>query len=236
MAFVQVFFNGALIGERELSPGVTTIGRAADNVIEIDNAGVSAHHARIVTEGERFAVEDLGSTNGVFVNGERVERRELSYGDEIEILKHTLKLVAVSLHGAEQPAGVGSEQPTLDQGATVEVDVSNLGELLKQRQSRKEAYLLIAGGDTEHSRIPLTKVHLRVGRSKDCDIRTPGWFSPRLAARIVRSGNAFVIRAEPRGKVRVNGAPVAVETTLEDGDSLIVRGLSLRFYHRAPQP
>ena len=71
-------------GEVELGD-VTTLGRAKDNEVYLLDPRLSRHHARIVREGERFVLEDLGSRNGTVLNGERVERAVLKPGDEIQI-------------------------------------------------------------------------------------------------------------------------------------------------------
>jgi pSer/pThr/pTyr-binding forkhead associated (FHA) protein len=92
MAHIQVFYRDLLKDEVELATGETTIGRNSDSDITIDNAGVSAHHAKIIREGDAFIIEDTDSRNGTFVNGRRVTRQLLSEGDEIVISKHILKL------------------------------------------------------------------------------------------------------------------------------------------------
>ncbi|MGA9522133.1 MAG: adenylate/guanylate cyclase domain-containing protein [Myxococcaceae bacterium] len=62
------------------------MGRLPVNVIQIATSDVSKRHARIVRdENGNFLLEDLGSLNGTFVNGERVTRHELREGDEIRI-------------------------------------------------------------------------------------------------------------------------------------------------------
>lgn len=52
--------------------GVMTIGRAADNLIVIDRPGVSRYHAEIRLDGGQYLVADLGSTNGTWLNGQRL--------------------------------------------------------------------------------------------------------------------------------------------------------------------
>jgi DNA-binding winged helix-turn-helix (wHTH) protein len=69
-----------------LAEGATTIGRGADAVIQIDAGGVSRLHARVVTGNGESWIEDLGSKNGTFVGGARIERaRLLTDGDEIRV-------------------------------------------------------------------------------------------------------------------------------------------------------
>jgi DNA-binding winged helix-turn-helix (wHTH) protein len=75
-------------GDREflLAAGPVVIGRAHDAGVRIDSGGVSRHHARIFIAGHDARVEDLGSKNGTFVNGERVTGvRLLKDGDEIRV-------------------------------------------------------------------------------------------------------------------------------------------------------
>jgi hypothetical protein len=66
---------------------VTVLGRGTEADVIVDDAGVSRRHAEIHTDGRRVRVIDLGSTNGTFVDGERVGERggELSDGSRITI-------------------------------------------------------------------------------------------------------------------------------------------------------
>jgi len=67
-----------------LADGASIIGRSPSAAIRIDSPGVSRSHARIVASGGAASVEDLGSKNGTFVNGSRIEAKTpLSDGDEI---------------------------------------------------------------------------------------------------------------------------------------------------------
>ncbi len=62
-----------------------TLGRTADNDIQLPTSYVSRHHARLVREGDNTFIEDLQSTNGVYVNARRVSKTRLENGDEITI-------------------------------------------------------------------------------------------------------------------------------------------------------
>jgi pSer/pThr/pTyr-binding forkhead associated (FHA) protein len=69
-----------------LAKRVTTIGRSAHCDIQIVTHFVSREHARISIEQRgRVTIEDLASTNGVFVNSLRVERQELQHGDLVTV-------------------------------------------------------------------------------------------------------------------------------------------------------
>jgi pSer/pThr/pTyr-binding forkhead associated (FHA) protein len=71
----------------DAGPVPLTIGRADDNTIALDgDEFASGHHARIESQRDGVWILDLGSTNGTFVNGERVEgRRQLHRGDLVQI-------------------------------------------------------------------------------------------------------------------------------------------------------
>jgi ABC-type multidrug transport system ATPase subunit/pSer/pThr/pTyr-binding forkhead associated (FHA) protein len=83
---------------------VTRIGRAPDNEIVVPHPAVSNHHARIDRQGNRWVISDLGSTNGTFLNGRRVEQpTEFQPGDQIQI--GTTVITAGSEARAEARAG-----------------------------------------------------------------------------------------------------------------------------------
>jgi chromosome segregation ATPase len=65
----------------------TTIGRTPDNDLQIDASFVSRHHAVLLLTGQQTVIEDLNSTNGVLVNGQRVTREILNDGDQVMIGK-----------------------------------------------------------------------------------------------------------------------------------------------------
>jgi pSer/pThr/pTyr-binding forkhead associated (FHA) protein len=70
--------------------GTTTAGRHPDSDIFLDDITVSRHHCRFVSDGASLLVEDSGSTNGTYVNGERVDRGVLRPGDEVIVGKFHL--------------------------------------------------------------------------------------------------------------------------------------------------
>jgi hypothetical protein len=86
----------------ELNKGIITIGRDITNDIVINDPEVSRHHCRLTQGGGGYTVEDLGSTNGTFVNGQRLTgARPLSHGDTLG-MGETVTLAYESL-GAAMP-------------------------------------------------------------------------------------------------------------------------------------
>jgi predicted component of type VI protein secretion system len=72
MAKLVVLSEGLTGKSCELKADKTTIGRLDDNVFQISEGSVSSHHCEVLLRGKDVIVKDLNSTNGTFVNGERV--------------------------------------------------------------------------------------------------------------------------------------------------------------------
>lgn len=86
-----LFLSGPLQGKLYcLDQEQTIVGRAEDVDIPINDTRISRHHFRISTENGKAFIEDLGSTNGTFVNGKRVKHHELQNGDKIQISSSTV--------------------------------------------------------------------------------------------------------------------------------------------------
>ena len=62
-----------------------TIGRGLDNLIVLENPAVSRHHARLCLISDAFWIEDLNSSNGVYLNGVKIHSATLRDGDQIQV-------------------------------------------------------------------------------------------------------------------------------------------------------
>jgi pSer/pThr/pTyr-binding forkhead associated (FHA) protein len=71
-----------------------TIGRSPDCDVFLDDVTVSRRHAQLVQRDDGYAIEDLGSLNGTYVNRRRVESQRLEDGDEVQIGKYKLTFLA----------------------------------------------------------------------------------------------------------------------------------------------
>lgn len=75
--------SGTAFGRVYPLVGATTIGRAAECTLRIDDVNLSRLHARLVPNDAGLWIEDAGSTNGCFINGRRVQAAQAEPGDEI---------------------------------------------------------------------------------------------------------------------------------------------------------
>ena len=93
MAKLILSMDGTVLKEIPLAKERMTIGRKAQNDIQIDNLAISGEHAVVITILNDSFLEDMGSTNGTFVNGQSVKKHFLQNGDTIELGKYRLKYV-----------------------------------------------------------------------------------------------------------------------------------------------
>jgi len=87
-----------------LSPGMNDIGRDKDNAVRIDSADISRHHARIALMPDGIRLEDLGSSNHCFVNGQQVSSADLHDGDEVQFSSLCFRFDA-----SQSPAAIASD-------------------------------------------------------------------------------------------------------------------------------
>jgi general secretion pathway protein A len=85
--------QGKTVVERELKPGRLVIGRTPDNDLQIDSKFISRHHCQIVTQQDSCLIEDLNSTNGIFVQSKRVRRHNLNDGDVVQVGQHEIMYI-----------------------------------------------------------------------------------------------------------------------------------------------
>ena len=88
-----VSIDSVVIKEVELTKERTTLGRRPYNDIVIDNLAVSGEHAVIHMTDDGVEIEDVGSTNGTYVNAKAVTRQELRNGDIIEVGKYKIRFL-----------------------------------------------------------------------------------------------------------------------------------------------
>jgi len=90
VARIIVAHDGEHVEERPLRVGRLIIGRTVDNDLQVESKFISRHHCQIITTAEGSVLEDLNSTNGVYIKSKRVRKHNLNDGDVIVLGKHEI--------------------------------------------------------------------------------------------------------------------------------------------------
>ena len=149
---------------------VVVIGRSTELDMVLVEDMVSRKHARISVEGGRITIEDLGSTNGTFVNGEKVKQARLKEGDRILIGTSILKLVTQG-SGTQAVDALAAKARLLEAGAQAsrtsatrasfmagKIDEIPLPDLLQLFHTSKKGGVLVVKAEREG------RIYLRQGR------------------------------------------------------------------------
>jgi len=233
MAKLVLSFNGDIVKEYELDKEVLSIGRKPDNDIHIDNLAVSGNHAKILTILNDSFVEDLGSTNGTFIAGNKITKHALQNGESIVIGKHELKYVNESAAGDEgefektmiiRPDAEGMPE-TEEADRDIEKSIGKIAADLATAGSTTTgpgaAKLQLISGTNAGKELQLTKILTTLGR--------PG---VQVAAITRRPAGYFLIVVDA-GKDNkmplVNDTAIEKQHPLESGDLIEVAGVKMSF-------
>lgn len=245
MARVILKFRQQALKEFPVVKDELIIGRSPASDIHIDSLAVSNSHARIVREGERFFVEDLGSLNGTFLGGRRIQREELTGPAELKVGKHTLEFVPEEETEAEKkeegPEGE-SVSPTLDLSIFDKTMVLQTAEHRAMTGAGPApvppprgalGVLRVVKGSAEKEEYELRGWLATIGRDSTANIRIKGFFAPGIAALLQRTEDAYYLSPPGKGrKPKLNGMPVAERTMLREGDVVEAGGVRMVFFLR----
>src|SRR6184192_1691676 len=121
MARLVLLSEGLTGRTYELKVDRTTVGRVEDNSFQIPEASVSSHHAEIILRGNDVVIKDLNSTNGTFINGEKISESVLKPGQTLKLGSVELRLEGKDGEGAPaagaKPAAPGQAQPKKTQAS-----------------------------------------------------------------------------------------------------------------------
>ena len=108
MAKLVVLSAGLNGRSHELNVDKTTIGRVDDNTFQIADPSVSSHHCEVLLRGTDVLIRDLNSTNGTFINGEKVSESVLKMGQTLRLGQIELQLLA---EGQPMPTATAPQAP-----------------------------------------------------------------------------------------------------------------------------
>jgi pSer/pThr/pTyr-binding forkhead associated (FHA) protein len=214
MAKLLLCLEGMVLREFSLDRESFTIGRKAQSDIQIDDITISSKHAVIKVEKNAYMdnikdvyVEDLGSTNGTLVNGQRIKKHMLRHGDVILLGRHEFKFL-------------DEDAPDFDKTMMVNPDA----EKLKTRALLPAAVKLLTGPKAGHT-LDIVKSYTTMGNAGNSVIISK------------RSNGYFVAHVRPKGAVIVdmpptlNDRPIGAQSIpLNDHDVIEIAGMKLEFF------
>lgn len=209
-----VSIDGVVVKEVQLTQDRATLGRRPYNDIVIDNLAVSGEHAVLHMADGRVTLEDLGSTNGTYVNGKAIKKQVLVHDDTIEVGKYRIKFL-----DGERPSAHGalSAVPSLT-GAGLSAPMGVDSAPVPEAGPR----VRVLNGSAAGREMPLTKPVTTIGK--------PGL----SVAAITRGAHGFdLAHVEGTQVAAVNGVGVdAGPITLKNRDQIDLGGIRLEFADR----
>ena len=223
MPKVTVYKGRNVLFEHFVKGDEVVIGRSNDVQIPLDHPLVSRRHARIKKQGSSWILEELGSKNGLFVNGQLVNQKILKHEDTVEIAQHILvwhrpdsEMEADKAKDSGRP-GAGFRLTTSDieqalsekagqsdlvrarldgHMRTAVVSPEDLANLMEQMHKRRSAHLAAVLTDGRREEMPLEKERLVIGWGEGCDLKLPGtkWFGKAAAELRSVPGEGWEIR------------------------------------------
>ena len=225
-------YKSKVLNNYMVSPGAEIIiGRDAASQMVIDHPSVSGRHARVRQSGKGLYLTDLGSTNGTYVNEDKVVDCQLAHQDWIRIGKHVVIVdlyETLSLEATVQMLMTGSSG-ALEAEGTMMLDM----ELRKGISGWAPLdYLNFLDGDQpdfELSHKPVT-----IGKNKDADIVIKGFwslFAGQPAATITRQdGDYFLDHVAGLLKPKLNGMAIQGPIRLKHNDIISVGPVKMQLY------
>jgi hypothetical protein len=153
------------------------VGRSSDLDMVLVEEMVSRKHARIAYENDAIVIEDLGSTNGTFVNGEKIKRAQLKEGDRVLIGTSILKVIVVEGPSSEQGRPnlevVAAQRRTSPRTMSGSIDEVPLPDLLQLFATSKKNGTLVVRTEEDIGRIYLKKGVICYATINDLDDLPP---------------------------------------------------------------
>ncbi|TFW25491.1 FHA domain-containing protein [Massilia arenosa] len=224
MAKLIISRDGQVVQHVELVKDRTTFGRHPGNDVVLEHATVSSRHAAVTLSGTGVAVEDLGSTNGTYVNGKRTARQQLADRDRLVMAVYQLDFV-------DGPRRLPDEEPQQDavgalmsggQGAARQSSfgLPSVAQPAAPAAPVPGGRIEVTSGPHAGKSLPLSKPLTTLG--------SPG----AVVVVISRHADHFCVALmEGAAPATLNGQPIAREPRrLHDGDQLTLAGTNMSFF------
>ncbi len=216
MAKIIVSLDDNLIKVVPLNKDRMTLGRRPYNDIVVDNLAVSGEHAALQVIGHDYFIEDLNSTNGTYINEQKIKRQILKNGDTIEIGKYAIKYVQDGAGSLEAASNKGNADINVDDGKPLEEKRP-----LFEQTKFAEAYVAIKilSGASTGKELPLVKIVTTIGK--------PG---EAVIAITKRPKSYMVAHVEGATRPSLNGVSFGIDAVpLKNGDLFELAGTAMQF-------
>ena len=210
-----VSIDSVVIKEVELTKERTTLGRRPYNDIVIDNLAVSGEHAVIHMADDGVEIEDVGSTNGTYVNAMAVTRQELRNGDIVEVGKYKIRFL-------QEAEGENFEKTMLVKPGMVSpsmVAPRAAAAATPQAAVPLSAVIRVMSGAAAGREVALLKVVTTIGK-------------PGVAVASITKRHQGHVLAHVEGPDRplLNGTPMGeAPVPLKHGDRITLAGTEMQF-------
>jgi len=249
MAKLVLSQDGVITREFSLDHDVLTIGRKSANDIQIDDISVSGTHARVLVEKNFYMetlkdiyIEDADSTNGSFVNGNKIKKHMLRHGDVIQIGRHDFKFLDEDAPDFDKTVVI---QPVTNEMVTAAKTVKETEQVLSgmppavlspadggaeaakpEVKEVKKAYIKVLTGPKAGKELELIKSYTSMGNGGTMIViakRQQGYYVSHV------SGKTELKASFPT----VNDNPVGAQSVpLQEHDVIDIGGLKLEFMVR----
>ena len=210
-----VSIDSVVIKEVKLTKERTTLGRRPYNDIVIDNLAVSGKHAVIHMTDDGVEIEDVGSTNGTYVNAKAVTRQELRNGDIVEVGKYKIRFL-------QEAEGENFEKTMLVKPGMVSpsmVAPRAAAAATPQAAVPLSAVIRVMSGAAAGREVALLKVVTTIGK-------------PGVAVASITKRHQGHVLAHVEGPDRplLNGTPMGeAPVSLKHGDRITLAGTEMQF-------
>ncbi|MFH1136378.1 MAG: FHA domain-containing protein [Pseudomonadota bacterium] len=221
MARLILSLRGRELDKFLLGQGKIVIGRSPECDIKIDNPAISRKHSVIEFNGEDYLLSDQGSSNGTFLNGERLTGpSRLKPGDVIGLAKFELQFQDASRAEVEKMIG------GMDMEATMMVDSERMAKAFQSAPSGSPTIsgprkLVVLKGDANTKELVIERDVITIGKADSCDLVVKGFFLDKIEATLTQKQGKFFL-VPMGGGIKLNDVKLDREAALKVGDTFSV--------------
>jgi ABC transport system ATP-binding/permease protein len=209
------------------------IGRLPSLEVSIEDERISRMHARISQRGAEYVIEDLGSSNGTFVNGQRVTSPQpLQSGDQVGLgqfvrLRFSLAVSAVAAGQPQADATImmsPGQRPPTSTGARPAAAQAKSRPVAEPDDTPPPPRLVVMLANGTAASHKLTAAEISIGRAPDNDIVIESPVVSRRHLQLVRQAGGYILQPLPSASnpAMLAGRPLAQAEPLRDGQELTI--------------